>query len=63
MLQSKLAPADVRAAHLEPIDDVGSTLAALLREQPMARVCVLPEGLQTIPYLNRHAAMARAARP
>jgi nickel-dependent lactate racemase len=63
MLQSKLAPADVRAAHLEPIDDVGSTLAALLREQPMARVCVLPEGPQTIPYLNRHSAMARAARP
>ena len=51
LLHSKLAPADVRAAHLDPIDDVASTLASLLHEKPMARVCVLPEGPQTIPYL------------
>jgi hypothetical protein len=25
----------------------------LLEEQPGARVCVLPEGPQTIPYLDR----------
>ena len=51
LLHSRLASADVRAAHLEPIDDVSSTLRTLLEEQPGARVCVLPEGPQTIPYL------------
>ena len=43
----------VRAAHLEPVDDVESTLSRLLREYgPDARVCVLPQGPQTIPYLR-----------
>jgi hypothetical protein len=41
-----------RAAHLEPIDDVNASLAELLERQPDARVCVLPEGPQTIPYLR-----------
>ncbi len=46
----------VRAAHLTPIDDVAAaTRDALARFGPDARVCVLPEGPQTIPYLADHA--------
>ena len=48
-----LAPEAVRAAHLTPIDDVGSTARELLdRAGSEARLCVLPEGPQTIPYLT-----------
>ncbi len=47
-----LSAEQVRAAHLTPIDDVGAaTRDALSRSGPDARVCVLPEGPQTIPYL------------
>ena len=47
-----LAPDEVRAAHLTPIDDVAETTREQLdRAGPGARVCVLPEGPQTIPYL------------
>ena len=48
-----LSPDAVRAAHLTPIDDVGSTTRQQLdRFGPAARLCVLPEGPQTIPYLT-----------
>ena len=44
---------DVRAAHLLPIDDVESTvLEQLDHAGSKARLCVLPEGPQTIPYLT-----------
>ncbi len=47
-----LSVADVRAAHLTPTSDVGATVRAQLdRFGRGARVCVLPEGPQTIPYL------------
>jgi nickel-dependent lactate racemase len=53
-LYSSLDPAVVRAAMLSPSDDVAATLAALLaRLGPGARVAVLPEGPQTVPYLGR----------
>ncbi len=40
------------AAHLEHSDDVSATVRDLLAELgPDARVCVLPEGPQTIPYV------------
>jgi nickel-dependent lactate racemase len=52
LLHSALSDADVRAAHLEPVPDVGSALGTLLARQPGARICVLPEGPQTIPYLD-----------
>jgi nickel-dependent lactate racemase len=51
LLFSRLTPSAVRDAHLEPIDDVTATLAELLRRRPDARVCVMPEGPQTIPFL------------
>lgn len=47
-----LSPEALRAAHLESTDDVAATVAeALGRAGPEARVCVLPEGPQTIPYV------------
>ena len=47
-----LTDEQVRAAHLEPTDNVQAAVEALLQQQgPDARVCVLPEGPQTIPYL------------
>ena len=51
-----LSPDAVRAAHLTPIDDVGETTRRQLdRCGPAARLCVLPEGPQTIPYLTAAA--------
>lgn len=50
-LRSRLPDEAVRRAHLEPIADLGRTLKDLLARHPDARVCVLPEGPQTIPYL------------
>ena len=51
-----LSADQVRSAHLTPIDDVGTaTRNALGRFGPEARVCVLPEGPQTIPYLAEGA--------
>ncbi len=46
-----LSPDQVRAAHLEPIDDVTETVGRLLAADPDASICVLPQGPQTIPYL------------
>ncbi|HYQ68196.1 nickel-dependent lactate racemase [Actinophytocola sp.] len=45
---SSLSAADLASAHLEFADDVAATVAAA---GPAARVCVLPEGPQTIPYV------------
>jgi len=47
-----LQPAEVRAAHFTPIDDVEAAVrAALERAGTAATLCVLPQGPQTIPYL------------
>lgn len=51
LLRSGLPSATVLDAHLEPIEDVDTTLRELLERRPDARVCVLPEGPQTVPYL------------
>ena len=49
-----LSDAQVRAAMLEPVDDIAATVARLKAEVygPDARVCVLPQGPQTIPYVT-----------
>jgi nickel-dependent lactate racemase len=48
-----LSAEETRAAHLEPIEDVGATVGRLLDEGgPDARLCVLPQGPQTIPFLR-----------
>ena len=47
-----LTPDAVRAAHFQPIDDVGVAVGEALRAAgPGATLCVLPQGPQTIPYL------------
>ncbi|MDQ5852435.1 MAG: nickel-dependent lactate racemase [Chloroflexota bacterium] len=51
-LYSSLDPETVRKAMLVPTDNIEATLADLLeRFGPQARVAVLPEGPQTIPYV------------
>jgi lactate racemase len=48
-----LSPEQLAAAHLGHTDDVAATVRAALAEAgPDARVCVLPEGPQTIPYVG-----------
>jgi nickel-dependent lactate racemase len=52
-LLSELPADEVRRAHLEPIADVASAVAAeLARVGENAPVAVLPEGPQTIPYVS-----------
>ena len=51
-LYSSLDPETVRKAMLAPTDNIEATLADLLeRFGPQARVAVLPEGPQTVPYV------------
>jgi lactate racemase len=53
MHTSYLSDADLATAHLEQTADVSATVAdALAAAGPGARVCVLPEGPQTIPYVQ-----------
>ena len=48
-----LTDAEIRAAHLMPVDDIGATVREQLAHGGHdARLCVLPEGPQTIPYLQ-----------
>ncbi len=43
---------EIRAAHFEPVHDVGEAVSAALNAAgPAATLCVLPQGPQTIPYL------------
>jgi lactate racemase len=50
---SGLTDAEVRAAHFQPIDDVAAAVqAALQHAGPDATLCVLPQGPQTIPYIE-----------
>ncbi|MBV8357497.1 MAG: nickel-dependent lactate racemase [Deltaproteobacteria bacterium] len=50
---SFMTDAEVRAAHFEPVHDVGEAVSAALKAAgPAATLCVLPQGPQTIPYLR-----------
>ena len=52
MHTSYLSDADLADAHLQQTADISETIAARLRQLgPAARLCVLPEGPQTIPYV------------
>ncbi len=52
MHTSYLSDADLADAHLSQTSDIGATIEAELRRLgSAARICVLPEGPQTIPYL------------
>ncbi len=46
-----LSDDEVRAAHLEPIPDIEAAVARHLADDPSARICVLPQGPQTIAYV------------
>lgn len=47
-----LAPEALRAAHLEPVADIAEAVAQeLARLGDGARVCALPEGPQTVPFV------------
>ena len=53
MHTSYLSDRALEAAHLEQTHDIGATVRSLLDAAgPDARVCVLPEGPQTIPYVS-----------
>ena len=50
---SGLTDAQIRAAHLTPIADVSAAVRdALTRSGAAATLCVLPQGPQTIPYVQ-----------
>lgn len=50
---SYLSPDEIRAAHFEPMADVSAEARrALEAAGPGARLCVLPRGPQTIPYVS-----------
>lgn len=47
-----LSHEQLRTAHLEKVEDVGEAMREALKEAgPGSRLCVLPEGPQTVPYL------------
>ena len=49
----RLSKDDIRATMLKPCDSIEDTLADLLHKYgPSASICVLPEGPQTIPYIE-----------
>jgi lactate racemase len=50
-LKSDLDPAEVRRAHLEPIEDIGARVSEELARRGDVPIAVLPEGPMTIPYL------------
>ncbi|PYC79566.1 hypothetical protein C7C46_14545 [Streptomyces tateyamensis] len=53
MHTSHLSDAELATAHLEQTSDISATVAeALAAAGPEARLCVLPEGPMTIPYLR-----------
>ena len=53
-LHSEIPAGDVRAAHLEPVEDIARAVADELRRiGEDAPVAVLPEGPMTIPYIVR----------
>ncbi len=48
-----LGAEQIRAAHFEPIDDISAAVEDAVRHGgPDANVCVLPQGPQTIPYIQ-----------
>jgi len=48
-----LQPDEVRAAHFTPVTDVAAAVReALSAAGPAATLCVLPQGPQTIPYVE-----------
>jgi lactate racemase len=52
-LHSEIPPDDVRAVHLEPVEDIAARISEELESiGPDAPIAVLPEGPMTVPYLE-----------
>ena len=52
-LYSELDDAIVKSTHLKPVKDLGDLVVQLVHKYgPSTRICVLPEGPHTIPYLK-----------
>ncbi len=49
-----LTDAEIRLAQMEPVVRIEEKLAEIVGENRNAKICVLPEGPQTIPYLKEH---------
>ena len=52
MKAGHLTDEQIRRAHLKPISDIEAAIADCGED---ARICVLPEGPQTIPYIAQGA--------
>jgi len=51
---SYLSAEQVRAAHLEPVENIEEALKEVMRKKgAQTRICALPQGPQTIPYVER----------
>ena len=48
-----LTDEEIKSAHLEPVVSIEDKLSGILDENPSASICVLPQGPQTIPYLEK----------
>jgi nickel-dependent lactate racemase len=52
-LYSGLDPETVLSTHLKPVEDINSLILKLIEKYgPGTRICILPEGPHTIPYLE-----------
>ncbi len=52
-LYSELDPEEVKGIHLNPVSDMDMLVKDLVKRYgPSCRICILPEGPQTIPYLK-----------
>jgi nickel-dependent lactate racemase len=61
LVHSQIPDDVIRAAHLQPCHDIAAEVAGCLRDNPHARVAVLPQGPLTIPYLVGAAAELKKA--
>jgi len=52
-LQSLMPAETVRACHLQPVGDIAALLDEMRIKTPECRIAVLPEGPETIPYIEK----------
>ncbi|HUX56915.1 MAG TPA: nickel-dependent lactate racemase [Bacteroidales bacterium] len=53
MFSNQLDNKTIRKAFLNPVNDISSLIDELVRKTgPQSKICILPEGPQTIPYLK-----------
>ena len=52
MKSSGLSDSEIQGCRMKPVGSIEGYVRDYLRKKPAARICVLPEGPQTIPYLK-----------